>query len=91
MTRRLLICGLLAGPLFIAVALVQAVSRDGYDLGRHPISLLSLGEAGWMQVANFVVTGGLCLACAVGLRVSLRSGLGHCCTAKRPTGCRGRG
>ena len=77
MAQRFLICGLLAGPLFIAVALVQAVTRDGYDLGRHPISLLSLGEGGWVQVANFIVAGGLCLACAVGLRRSLRSGPGH--------------
>ena len=43
-TRRLLACGIVAGPLFLVVALVQALTRDGFDLSRHPISLLSLGS-----------------------------------------------
>ena len=77
MASRLLICGLLAGPLFIGVTLAQALTREGYDLTRHPISLLSLGGGGWVQVANFVVAGGLCLACAAGLKTSLRSGPGR--------------
>ena len=67
-TRRLLACGIVAGPLFLVVALIQAFTRDGFDLSRHPISLLSLGELGWIQIANFIVTGGLYVACAVGLR-----------------------
>ncbi|SRR6266508_353686 len=75
-TRRLLACGIVAGPLFLVVALVQAFTRDGFDLRRHPISLLSLGELGWIQIANFTVTGGLCVACAVGLRRVLRHGRG---------------
>ena len=37
--------------------MTQAFTRDGFDLRRHPISLLSLGEFGWIQVANFVVCG----------------------------------
>jgi Protein of unknown function (DUF998) len=54
--RKLLACGILAGPLFVAVGLLQALVRDGFDLGRHPLSLLSLGGLGWIQIANFVVT-----------------------------------
>jgi uncharacterized membrane protein len=75
-TRRLLACGIAAGPLFLAVALTQAFTREGFDLRRHPISLLSLGDLGWIQVANFVVAGVLYLACAVGLRRVLRPGRG---------------
>jgi hypothetical protein len=75
-TRRLLACGIVAGPLFLVVALIQAFTRDGFDLRRHPISLLSLGELGWIQVANFTVAGGLFLACAVGMRRVLRNGRG---------------
>jgi hypothetical protein len=75
-TRRLLACGIVAGPLFLVVALVQAFTRDGFDLSRHPISLLSLGELGWIQITNFVVTGLLYVACAVGLRRVLRHGRG---------------
>ncbi len=48
-TRRLLACGIVAGPLFLAVILVQAFTREGFDLGRHPISLLSLGDLGWCR------------------------------------------
>ena len=77
MASRLLICGLLAGPLFIGVTLAQALTREGFNLTRHPISLLSLGGGGWVEVANFIVAGALCLACAAGLRTSLRSGPGR--------------
>lgn len=73
-TRVLLACGVAAGPLFTSVSLVQALTRDGYDLTRHPLSLLSLGDLGWVQVANFVVTGLLCVAFAVGVRRSPESG-----------------
>ncbi|HEV2894210.1 MAG TPA: DUF998 domain-containing protein, partial [Actinomycetota bacterium] len=58
-TSRLLACGIVAGPLFLAIGLTQAFTRDGFDLSRHPLSLLSLGDLGWVQIANFVVTGAL--------------------------------
>jgi hypothetical protein len=66
-TTRLLACGVVAGPLFLAAWLTQAFTRDGFDPTRHPLSLLSLGELGWIQIANFVVTGVLYVACAVGM------------------------
>jgi hypothetical protein len=72
--RALLACGVAAGPLYLAVALGQAMTRDGFDIARHAVSLLSLGPLGWIQVANFVVTGLLVLACAAGLRAALRGG-----------------
>lgn len=73
---RLLACGIVAGPLFVAVALLQAGTRAGFDLARHPVSLLSLGELGWIQIANFVVAGVLYVACAVGMRRVLHPGRG---------------
>ena len=76
-TQHLLAGGIVAGPLFLATSLTQAFTRDGFDLRRHPISLLSLGELGWIQVANFVICGALFLAGAVGLRRRLRSGRGR--------------
>jgi Protein of unknown function (DUF998) len=75
-TRALLVCGVVAGPLFVAVAVLQALTRDGFDPGRHPLSLLSLGELGWIQITNFVVAGLLVVAFAVGLRRVLRPGRG---------------
>ncbi|GGS46134.1 hypothetical protein GCM10010156_01010 [Planobispora rosea] len=76
-TARLLICGVVAGPLFLALWSVQAVTRDGYDLTRHPLSLLSLGDPGWIQITNFMLCGALLLASAAGLGRELRSGRGH--------------
>jgi hypothetical protein len=76
MKRKLLGCGIIAGPLFVVASVAQAFTRTGFDLGRHPISLLSLGSLGWVQVANFVVSGVLYVAGAVGLRMALRPGRG---------------
>ena len=70
-TRRLLGAGIVAGPVFLGTWLVQALTRDGFEPTRHPVSLLALGEGGWVQIANFVVTGALCVACAEGLRREL--------------------
>jgi len=75
-TRALLACGAVAGPLYVAVALLQVLSRDGFDLSRHPLSLLSLGDLGWIQITNFVVAGLLAVAFAVGLRRVLHPGRG---------------
>jgi hypothetical protein len=75
-TARLLACGIIAGPLFLAVWLIQALTREGFDLRRHPLSLLSLGDLGWIQIANFVVTGALYVACARGMWRALRPGRG---------------
>jgi lysylphosphatidylglycerol synthetase-like protein (DUF2156 family) len=66
-TRALLACGAVAGPLFIVVVLAQDLTRAGFDPGGHPLSLLSQGDLGWIQITNFVVTGLLTLAFAAGL------------------------
>jgi hypothetical membrane protein len=73
---RLLVCGVVAGSLFLATWLIQALTRDGFDPTYHPISLLSLGSLGWVQILNFVVTGALFVACAGGMRRALRPGRG---------------
>ena len=77
LTRALVVAGATAGPLFVVVAWVQVVTREGFDLSRHPLSLLSLGDRGWVQIANFVVAGVLMLAFAVGSRRSLGDGPGR--------------
>lgn len=75
-TRALLTCGAVAGPLYSVIGLAQAFTRDGFDLRRHPFSMLSLGDLGWIQIANFVLTGVLFVAAAVGLRRVLRRARG---------------
>jgi hypothetical protein len=74
LTRALLACGVVAGPLFVVVALLQVLFRDGFDLSRHPLSLLSLGRWGWIQISNFVLGGLLAIGFAIGLRRALRPG-----------------
>jgi Protein of unknown function (DUF998) len=75
-TRVLLGAGVLAGPIFVGTAVVQVVSREGFDLTHQPLSLLSLGDLGWIQITNFVLAGLLILAFAVGVarRVTTRPG-----------------
>ena len=67
-TRTLLLGGMLAGPLYLSVGLLQALTRPGFDLTRHDLSLLANGPLGWIQTANFLVTGLLVVAGALGLR-----------------------
>jgi hypothetical protein len=65
--RCLLRCGAIAGPLFVSVFLIEGARRPDYRPLRHPVSSLSLGPRGWVQVANFAATGTLYLAGAAGL------------------------
>ncbi|GAA4564513.1 hypothetical protein GCM10023176_10600 [Micromonospora coerulea] len=65
--RALLAGGLLAGPLFVGSALVQGLSRDGFDFRRHPVSVLSNGALGWVQIATFLTSGLLMLGAAAAL------------------------
>jgi hypothetical protein len=60
--------GVVAGPFYLAVGLIQGFVRDGFDFGRHPLSVLANGPGGWVQTANFVLTGLMVMAAAVGFR-----------------------
>lgn len=72
--RLLLTCGAAAGPIYIVVGLAQALTREGFDMRRHALSQLSNGDLGWIQVANFLVSGLLVLAGAWGVRRVLHAG-----------------
>ncbi len=73
-TRTLLGYGVIAGPIYVAVSLGQASTREGFDLTRHQWSLLTTGDLGRIQAANFLVTGLMLVAFAVGLRRALAPG-----------------
>ena len=74
LTRILLLCGAIAGPLFILTVLIQDYTRPGFDPRLDPLSLLSLGDWGWVQIVNFVLAGVLNLLYAVGLWRRLHTG-----------------
>lgn len=73
-TKSLLGYGVIAGPLYVTVVLIQALIRPGFDLMRDDASLLSNGSLGWIQIANFLVTGAMVIACAVGMQRALTGG-----------------
>jgi hypothetical membrane protein len=75
-TRSLLGWGVVAGPFYVVVGLALALTRPGFDLGRHALSLLMLGEFGWMQRTNLILAGLMVLAAALGFIRAIRSGRG---------------
>jgi hypothetical protein len=71
-TTRLLTLGAAAGPWYLAVGLAQVLTREGFDVRRHALSQLSNGDLGWIQIVNFLVSGALVIAGAIGARRLLR-------------------
>src|SRR4030088_389714 len=74
LTPALLVCGVVVAPLFTLVAVIEMLTRPGFDLRRHDLSLLSNGEQGWIQIANFVIAGVPTIAAAVGVGRAIHSG-----------------
>ena len=72
LTKALLACGIFTGPLFFVVAIIQALTRSGYDIRVNAISQLSLGDLGWIQITSFLLTGLLAIASAIGVRRMLK-------------------
>ena len=63
--------GILAGPLYLVVGILQGLLRAGFSFARHPLSILSNGPGGWVQIANLALTGAMVIAAAVGLQRAL--------------------
>lgn len=77
LTRALLLCGLIAGPLYLVVGVIQALTRPGFNFLRDDLSLLANGDLGWIQITNLVLSGMLVGAFAVGVRRVLTAGRGR--------------
>ena len=67
MTSQLAWAGVLGPTLFIAVSLLLGVVKPGYDATARFVSEGSIGELGWVQIANFVVLGMTLVAFAAAL------------------------
>lgn len=52
-----IVCGALAGPLFVVAFTVIGARRPAYDWQRHPVSSLAVGHRGWQQRVNFMLAG----------------------------------
>jgi hypothetical membrane protein len=72
----LLACGVIGPAVFVVVFLIDdtvpAIRPVGYNPLRHPVSGFAIGEHGWIQTADFLLTGLLLLGFAIGLRAALR-------------------
>jgi hypothetical membrane protein len=73
-TRFLSACGAAGATLFITVFLVDGFAHENYSPLRNTVSELAIGPGGWIQIANFVVTGCLMTAFAVGLHRTMSRG-----------------
>ncbi|MFC8798255.1 DUF998 domain-containing protein [Promicromonospora sp. NPDC057138] len=66
-TRSMLGWGVVAGPFYLVVGLILALTREGFDFARHPLSALMLGDGGWMQITNLALSGVMVLVAGVGM------------------------
>ena len=69
-----LTCGVAAGPCFVSAFTAIGATRAAYEWRRHAVSSLADGRGGWLQRANFIVTGSLYCIAAHGLARSSRPG-----------------
>jgi Protein of unknown function (DUF998) len=76
-TRVLLFAGAVAGPLFTIMATGQVLLREGFDLRRHPLSLLATGGPGFVQIGNFILAGLGVLCLAIAVRRTITDGVGR--------------
>ena len=76
LTRALLLCSVVAGPLYIIVGVIEMLTRPGFDVTRHDLSLMSNGDWGWIHISLLILTGLLTIAGAVGMRRVLRGSRG---------------
>jgi hypothetical protein len=66
-----LLGGIIFGPLFYLLILIQMAIRPGFDITVHPISLLALGNLGWIQTMNFIGCGILAIIGSIGMKLKM--------------------
>lgn len=72
----LLTCGVIAGPVYIVLGVIQMMIRPGFDPTRHDLSLMSNGDLGWIQIMNFILVGVMTIVGAFGMRRVLHGSRG---------------
>lgn len=75
-TRTLLACGAVAGPLYLAVTVIESLTRDGFDWRHHRFSWLTTGDLGWIHQAAMVGVGVLMVLLALGMQRTMQTGRG---------------
>jgi len=75
-TRLLLTLGVLAGPLYVSVGIIEGLTRKGFSFVHHDLSMLANGNFGWVHSSLLMLTGLMTILTAVGMRRALREGPG---------------
>lgn len=65
-TRSMLGWGVIVGIIYLVTGLAQALTRDGFDLSKHQLSLLMLTDTGWIQRVNLIACGVLVIVATIG-------------------------
>lgn len=75
-TRLLLTLGILAGPLYVGIGILEGVLRKGFSFTHHDLSILANGDFGWIHSGMLMLTGLMTILATVGMRRVLKEGLG---------------
>jgi hypothetical protein len=67
-TKILIACGPVACLLSTLAVFIEGATRADYNSFRYPLSSLAIGESGWTQISNFIITGSLLFLFSVGLK-----------------------
>jgi Protein of unknown function (DUF998) len=73
-TRAFVVSGIVAGPLYVAATMAQALTRDGFDWTANRFTSLTTGELGWIHQASMMLVGTLTMLFALGASDLLRNG-----------------
>jgi hypothetical protein len=72
LTYGLLAAGILAGPIYVLVGIIEILTRPGFDMTRHDLSLMANGDWGWVHTLMLIATGFLTITGAFGLRNTIK-------------------
>jgi hypothetical membrane protein len=75
-TDLLLIIGVITAVVFLVVLFIEGALRPDYNPSYHTGSELTLGERGWVQIANFIQMGVGMFAFALGVNRALDDAVG---------------
>lgn len=75
-TRSLLGWGVVAGAFYLVAGVGQGLIREGFSFSEHALSLLMLGDFGWIQAANLGLTGLMVAVAAVGFTRAMKPARG---------------
>lgn len=67
----LLVAGAIGAIGFVLVFTIDGATRESYRATEHAVSALALGPRGWVQRWNFLVSGALLAAGAIGIGMAL--------------------